>query len=303
MSNFDDRYTLFTQSIINTESGTNARKLYDVSIQELNTLEANYNLLSDLLDINYTTDVLLDNLATLVGTSRLPGESDNDLKNKIITTALSKSSSGTIEDLIKIIKAFDSINTYEITENPPNDTQTWDGLTILDGNEVLSAKNSATIYIEREVDDTDNVNYSLADFIQAAKVAGVNACYPVSMNLTNCTHYIAPAPVTIFNCERWDGLTTLDGTKKFEQYEAYYTVTSYKILDVNNVVLKEAPFRPRFYNGIFIYSALLRESEANGKQVKKIQFFDGVALNFECILTAPIFKKSSLRLLFMEKNL
>ena len=73
MSNFDDRHKLFTQSIINTEAGTNARKLYDVSVQELNTLETNYNLLADLLDINYTTDVLLDNLATLVGTSRLPG--------------------------------------------------------------------------------------------------------------------------------------------------------------------------------------------------------------------------------------
>ena len=121
-------------------------------------------------------------------------------------------------------------------ENPPNDTQLWDGLTTLDGYEVLATKNTATIYIEREVDDTDTVNYSLADFIQSAKVAGVNACYSVSMNLTNCTHYIAPAPVTIFNCERWDGQTILDGTKKFEQYEAYYTVTSYRILDVNDVV-------------------------------------------------------------------
>lgn len=303
MSDFDNKHKLFTQSVINTEEVTNARKLYDVSVSEYNTLENNYNLLSELLDIDYVTDILLDNLATFVGTSRLPGESDEDLKKKIITTALSKTSNGTIPNLIAIIKAFDPINTYSITETPPNDTQRWDGLTILDGNEVLSAKNTATIYIEREVDDTDTVNYSLSDFMNAARVAGVNACYFVSMNLTNCVHYITPALVTIFNCERWDGETILDGTKKFEQYEAYYTVTKYKILDVNDNVLKEAPFKPRFFNGIFIYSALLRESEGNGKQVKKIQFFDGVTLNFECTLSTPIFKKSSLRLLFMEKNI
>ena len=121
MSNFDDRHKLFTQSIINTETGTNARKLYDVSVSELNTLEVNYNLLSELLDIDYVSDVLLDNLASLVGTSRLPGESDVDLKKKIITTALSKSSNGTIPNLISIIKAFDPVNDYEITENPYQD--------------------------------------------------------------------------------------------------------------------------------------------------------------------------------------
>ena len=52
--------------------------------QQARIAQTNYNLLSDLLDINYTTNVLLDNLATLVGTSRLPGESDVDLKKKII---------------------------------------------------------------------------------------------------------------------------------------------------------------------------------------------------------------------------
>lgn len=303
MSNFDNRHNLFTQSIINTETGTNARKLYDVSVQELNTLETNYNLLSDLLDIDYTTDVLLDNLATLVGTSRLPGESDVDLKKKIITTALSKSSNGTIPNLISIIKAFDPVNDYEITENPYQDFTHWDGSVLLDGYESMDAETKATIHIQREVDDTDTVNYSIADFIQAAKVGGVNACLSVFMNLTTCTHYVAPAMVTIQNTEKVDDLGTLDGSKLFEQYVGQYTVTDYKILDVNGNVVKEAPFKPRFYKGTFIYSALLRESEANGKQIKTIQFFDGVTLNFECVLSTPIFKKQSLRLTFMEKNL
>ena len=47
-----------------------------------------------------------------------------------------------------------------------------------------------------------------------------------------------------------------------------------------------------YQKGIFIYSALLRDAEANGKQIKTIQFFDGVTLNFECVLTTPIFKSN-----------
>lgn len=303
MSDFDNRNTLFTQSVINTEEGTNARKLYDVSVSELNTIEANYNLLDDLQDIDYVSGNLLDGLASLAGTSRLPGESDADLKKKIVTTALSKSSSGTIPNLISIIKAFDPVNDYEVTENPIQDFTHWDGLTILDGHESMEIQTTATIHIQREVDDTDTVNYSIADFIFAAKVAGVNACLSVFMNLTTCTHYISPSMATIQNTEKVDDLGTLDGTKLFEQYVGQYDVTDYKILDVNGVVVKEAPFKPRFYKGIFVYSALLRESEANGKQIKKIQFFDGVTLNFECELVTPIFKKQSLRILFMEKNL
>ena len=52
-----------------------------------------------------------------------------------------------------------------------------------------------------------------------------------------------------------------------------------------------------------IYSALLYEGEANGKQIKKIQFYDGATLNFECVLPVAIFKKQSIRILFFEENL
>ena len=82
----------------------------------------------------------------------MPGESDADLKKKIVTTTLSKSSSGTIPELIKIIKAFDPVNTYTINENPPSDFQRWDGQDLLSGYFSLSAKTKATLHIEREVE-------------------------------------------------------------------------------------------------------------------------------------------------------
>lgn len=303
MSSFDNRHKLFTQTVINTEVGTNARKLYDTSVQELNTLEANYNLLSDLLDIDYVSGNLLDNLASLVGTSRLSGESDADLKKKIVVTTLSKTSNGTISELVAIIKAFDPVNDYEITENPFQDFTKWDGTNRLDGLESVEAKQTATLYIEREVDDVDTVNYSIADFLYSARAAGTNVIFAVYINMTTCNHIVPPSIATIQNTQRINDLGTLDGSKMFAPFVGQYDYTSYRILDINNIVVKDAIYKPRFYKGTMIYSALLRESEANGKQIKTIQFYNGVTLNAECILSTPIFKKQSLRLTFMEKNI
>jgi len=303
MSSLTDNHKLFTQTVIDTiNQTTNARKLYDVSVSELLVVKANYDLLSELLDVDYVSANLLDALATQVGTSRLPGESDAELKKKIVTTALSKSSSGTIPDLIKIIKAFDPINTYTINENPPSDFQRWNGQDLLTGYFSLSSETKATLHIEREVDDTDTVNYSIADFIYAAKAAGTNVILSMFIKMTNCTHYIAPA-ASVQNTQKINDLGLLDGSKLFTQFVGKYDVTSYKILDVNNEVVKESPFKVRFKNGIMIYSALLYEGEANNKQIKKIQFFDGATLSFECVLPVAIFKKQSIRILFYEENL
>ena len=303
MYSLADNHKLFTQTVIDTiNQTTNARKLYDVSVSELLVVKANYDLLSDLLDVDYVSANLLDALATQVGTSRLPGESDADLKKKIVTTAISKSSSGTIPELIAIIKAFDPVNTYVINENPTNDFTRWTGEDILNGTFSLDARNSGTLHIERYVDDVDTVNYSIADFIYSARAAGTNVILSMFINLTNCTHYISPS-VSVQNTEKFSDLGTLDGSKLFTQFVGKYNVTSYKVFDVNNEVVKESPFKPRFLNGIMIYSALLREGEANNKQIKKIQFFDGVTLNFECVLPVAILKKQSIRILFYEENL
>lgn len=303
MSSLTDNHKLFTQTVIDTiNQTTNARKLYDVSVSELLVVKANYDLLSELLDVDYVSANLLDALATQVGTNRLPGESDADLKKKIVTTALSKSSSGTIPDLIKIIKAFDSINTYTINENPPSDFQRWNAQDLLTGYFSLSSETKATLHVEREVEDTDTVNYSIADFIYAAKAAGTNVILSMFIKMTNCTHYIAPA-ASVQNTQKINDLGLLDGSKLFTQFVGKYNVTSYKVLDVNNEVVKESPFKVRFKNGIMIYSALLYEGEANNKQIKKIQFYDGATLNFECVLPVAIFKKQSIRILFYEENL
>ena len=89
---------------------------------------------------------------------------------------------------------------------------------LLDGYESMDAETKATIHIQREVDDTDTVNYSIADFIQAAKVGGVNACLSIFMNLTTCTHYVALQWSLFKTPKKVDDLGTLDGTKLFEQY-------------------------------------------------------------------------------------
>jgi len=303
MYSLADNHKLFTQTVIDTiNQTTNARKLYDVSVSELLVVKANYDLLSDLLDVDYVSANLLDALATQVGTSRLPGESDAELKKKIVITALSKSSSGTIPEIIKIIKAFDPVNTYVINENPANDFMRWTGEDILNGTFSLDARNSATLHIERYVDDVDNVNYSIADFIYSARAAGTNVILSMFINMTNCTHYIAPS-VSVQNTEKFNDLGLLDGSKLFTQFVPKYNITSYKVLDVNNEVVKNSPFKVRFKNGIMIYSALLYESEANGKQIKKIQFYDGATLSFECVIPMAILKKQSIRILFYEENI
>ena len=303
MYNLSDNHKLFTQTVIDTiNQTTNARKLYDVSVSELLVVKANYDLLSELLNVDYVSANLLDALATQVGTGRLPGESDADLKKKIVTTALSKTSNGTIPELIKIIKAFDPVNTYAINENPPSDFQRWDGQDLLSGYFSLSAKTKATLHIEREVDDVDNVNYSIADFVYSARAAGTNVILSMFIKMTNCTHYIPPS-VSVQNTEKFNDLGLLDGSKLFTQFVPKYNITSYKVLDVNNEVVKNSPFKIRFKNGIMIYSALLYESEANGKQIKKIQFYDGATLSFECVLPVAILKKQSIRILFYEENL
>jgi hypothetical protein len=87
-------------------------------------------------------------------------------------------------------------------------------------------------------------------------------------------------------------LGCLTALKLFTQFVPKYGITSYKVLDVNNEVVKNSPFKVRFKNGIMIYSALLYEGEANGKQIKKIQFHDGATLSFECVLPMAILKKT-----------
>lgn len=83
MYNLSDNHKLFTQTVIDTiNQTTNARKLYDVSVSELLVVKANYDLLSELLNVDYVSANLLDALATQVGTGRLPGESDADLKKE-----------------------------------------------------------------------------------------------------------------------------------------------------------------------------------------------------------------------------
>jgi hypothetical protein len=319
MSNFDDRHKLFTQTVINTESGTNARKLYDTSIQELNTLEANYDLLSELLNIDYVTDNLLDNLAVLVGTSRIPGESDADLKNKIITTALSKNSDGTAKNIIDIIKAFDSVNTYVLNENPESDTLYWDGKTTLDGLEAFNLYHPATFRVERDLLDTDITTFVLADFLFSAKTSGVNGSLYLTIDISQAVHYFEPPLIwdglsildgntimnenEVWNCERWDGETTLDGNGYILPYIGRYVVDNYKIFDTNNQIVKHEIYKDRFIGGIYVYSALLRESEGNGKFIKKIQFLNGATVNFEVTLNNPVLKKQGIRILFYEKNL
>ena len=51
----------------------------------------------------------------------------------------------------------------------------------------MDAETKATIHIQREVDDTDTVNYSIADFIQAAKVGG-SKCVFVYIYESNKLH-------------------------------------------------------------------------------------------------------------------
>lgn len=319
MSDFDDRKSLFTQTTINTLDDTNAKKLYLVGTQEPNELQTNYNLLDDLLDIDFCTGNLLDNLAGLVGTSRLTGETDAELRSKIVTTALSKNSSGTTTNIIAIVKAFDSVNDYEIVENPESDTLYWDGMTTLDGREAIELYHPATTRIEREVEDVDNVSYSLSDFIYNARAAGVCVTLYIKVDITQAVHNYEPYETwdglaildgntimnenEIYNNERWDGETILDGTGYFTQAIGRYNITHYKIFDTANELVKHEIHKDRFIEGIYIYSALLRESEGNGKQIKKIQFLTNSTINFEVELPSAILKKQSIRLLFFERNL
>lgn len=319
MSDFDNRRSKFTQSTIDTTLGTNAQKLYYVFTQELNNIKANYDLLDELLDINFCSGNLLNNLAALVGTSRINGETDLELRKKIITTALSKNSNGTAMDITSIVKAFDSINDYELEENPISDTLLWDSKTTLDGFEFIGLIHPATFRIKREVEDVDIVSYTLTDFISNAKASGVNGSYSLFIDITQAVHNFEP-PETwdglsildgntimneneIYNNERWDGETILDGNGYFTQAIGRYSVNQYKIIDTLGEVVKHEIHKDRFLNGIYCYSALLREAEGNGKYIKKIQFLTDSVVNFEVELNTGILKKQSIRLLFFERNL
>ena len=320
MSDFDNRRELFTQSTIDTTLGTNAQKLYYVFTQELNNLKANYDLLDDLLDITYCTNNLLNQLASLVGTSRINGETDADLRKKIIATSLAKTSNGTAKDIINITKALDSIGTYELIENPESDTLYWSGNITLDGLEAFNTMRPATFRIQREVDDTDSVSMALSEFLFNAKTTGVNGSYSLLINLTTATHYgvysptwdglaildgltFMTSPTEIQNTERWDGLSILDGTKFLVPFFAKYNVTHYKIFAANGELIKHEKLADRFLNGIYIFSAFLRESEGNGKYISNIQFLYNDTINFEATLPTPILKRSGIRLQFIEKNL
>lgn len=312
MSDFYNRKELFTASTLDLSEGTNAEKFYSTTTNELDTLKANYDLLSNLISVDYCTSALLDQLAANIGTSRLAGETDEELKNKITLSALSKLSSGTAPELMAIVKAFDSINTYKFIENPIPLITKWNGQNKLNGKTALNARTKATFYVQRFLDDSDFENNSLPEFIKAARVSGVNGVLDYWILATGITHYFEP-PL------KWDGSVKMNGTTKLNMGIVYdslvidgekktytsvsnYQYDNYKIYDSNNNIVKSDNKKIYYLNGIFAYLAVLEETEANDKSIKEIRFFMNGILNFKFVLPVAINKTREMRLQFYELN-
>lgn len=292
----------YTKNVFDTSTGTAVQRFHYSYFYEKDVIRNNVLLIPALLDIDLCTSSQLDQLAQLVGTFRLSGETDADLRTKIRSTALSKNSNGSIGDIIRTVLNYDNTGVYSYLENQERDHFQADGFILLNGTQVLKQFDNATFTLAIDYDDTDTMKLAAADFIENSRAAGVNGKLHLNVRLTSTVHNVAPVGSPI-NGRKCDGTILMDGTTVCSPYDKQYTVDSVKIYDADNILIYNQKYKGRYKNDIYIYSVLLNDSELNGKTISRIEFLTSGSVNFYRVLPSPIAKNSFTKILFYKENL
>lgn len=292
----------YTKNVFDTSTGTAVQRFHYSYFYEKDIIRNNVLLIPALLDIDLCTSSQLDQLAQLVGTFRLSGETDADLRIKIRSTALSKNSNGSIGDVLRTIINYDPAGTYSYRENGQRDHFTADGFILANGTQAAKQLDTALFTVETDYDDSDIVKLAAADFVENSRAAGVNGKLQINIRLTNTVHNVAPVG-TPLNGRICDGTILADGSEVASYYDKEYTVDEVKLYDPDGVLLYQQKYKGRYKNGIYIYSVLLNDSELNGKTIAKIEFLTSSSVNFYEVLPSPIDKNSFTKILFYKENL
>ena len=292
----------YTKNVFDTSTGTAVQRFHYSYFYEKDFIRDNILLIPALLDIDLCTASQLDQLAQLVGTFRLSGETDADLRIKIRSTALSKNSNGSIGDIIRTVLNYDNTGTYYYSENTESDHYKADGFIKLNGTQVLRQFRSASFDMAIDYLDTDSMKLAASDFIENSRAAGVNGKLLLNVKLTDTVHNVAPVGSPV-NGRKCDGTILMDGTTLCSPYDKQYAVDSIRIYDPDNILLYDQIYKGRYKDGIYIYSVLLNDSELNGKTISKIEFLTSGSVNFYRILPSPIEKNSFTKILFYMENL
>lgn len=292
----------YTKTVFNTETGSNVQRFHHAFFSELDTIRDNVLLIPGLLDIDLSTGNQLDQLAQLVGTFRLSGETDADLRIKIRSTSLSKNSNGSIGDIIRTLINYDSIGSYTYSENPARDHWKADGFILMNKTQCLRQFDRGSFNLSIDYDDTDVMKLASADFIENSRAAGVNGKLCLSVKLTSTVHNVAPVGAPV-NGRKMDGSILADGSTVMSPFDKQYTVDSVRIYDADNILIYDQKYKDRIRNDIYIYSVILNDVELNDKNISRIEFLTSGSVNFYRTLPTPILKNSFTKILFYKENL